>query len=189
MADVENMKPIELLGKYRNRYPYFDHTELNYENGYALIPQHYQEIYRSWYFTNIERRNGTKRRIAVMKRYRDGEGRRKKLFIAGLIMKKILPSITYEHLLYNLFYEVYHHYDNTDNVFNTATLKSIAKGITNIPTEEIRLKSSCKNKFKVDKAFCAEHGIKPNGFKNKVRKILKDEEIGSVYDCYESIGR
>ncbi len=28
--------------------------------------------------------------------------------------------------------------------------------------------------------YCAEHGIKANSYKNTVRKILKDEEIGNV---------
>ena len=102
-------------------------------------------------------------------------------------MKKIMPTITYEHLLYNLFYEVYNYYDNTDKVLNTTTLTSIAKGIIQIPIEDIRLQGKCKKRFVVDKSFCAEYGIKANSYKNTVRKMLKDEEIGSVYDCSMSV--
>lgn len=31
------------------------------------------------------------------------------------------------------------------------------------------------------------HGISPNAMKNKVRKMLKDEEIGNAYDCSLSV--
>lgn len=187
IADTKHLKIRELLDKYRDRYQYFDHTELQYENGYALIPEDYQEIYRSWYIYSFEKNNGEVLKVSTLKKHRDKENRRYKLFIAGLIMKKIMPAITYEHLLYNLFYEVYHYYDNSDKVLNTTTLTNIAKGIIQIPIEVIRLQSKCKKEFLVDKSFCAEYGIKPNSYKNTVRKMLNDEEIGSVYDCSLSV--
>ena len=187
IADMGQLKIWELLDKYRDRYQYFNHTELHFENGYALIPEDYQEIYRSWYFCTFEKNNGEMLKVPTVKRHRDKENRRYKLFIAGLIMKKIMPTITYEHLLYNLFYEVYHFYDNSDKVLNNATLTSIAKNIIQIPIEDIRLQSKCKKRFVVDKSFCAEYDIKANSYKNTVRKLLKDKEIGSVYDCSMSV--
>lgn len=187
IADTEQLKIWELLDKYKDRYQYFDHTELHYENGYALIPEDYQEIYRSWYICSFEKNNGEVLKVSTLKKHRDKENRRHKLFIAGLIMKKIMPAITYEHLLYNLFYEVYHYYDNSDKVLNTTTLTNIAKSIIQIPIEDIRLQSKCKKRFVVDKSFCAEYDIKANSYKNTVRKLLKDKEIGSVYDCSMSV--
>ena len=187
IADTKCLKIRELLEKYRDRYQYFDHTELHFENGYALIPEDYQEIYRSWYISSFENKNGEVLHVSTLKKLRDKDNRRYKLFIAGLIMKKIMPTITYEHLLYNLFYEVYHYYDNSDKVLNNTTLKSIAKGIIQIPIEEIRLQNKCKKRFVVDKSFCAEYGIKANSYKNTVKKMLKDEEIGSVYDTSLSV--
>ena len=115
-----------------------------------------------------------------IKKHKDGEDRKRKLFVAGLKMKQILPTITYEHLLYNLIYEVYHYYDNRDKELNNDTVKRIAKGVLGIPIEEIKLESKCKKKYEVDKQYCAERGIKPNSYKNTVRKILKDEEIGNA---------
>ncbi len=185
--DMDCLSPYVLLGKYKDRYQYFDHTELEFENGYALIPKDYQEIYRSWFMDKIVKNNGEVLKIAKIKKIRDKNSRRYKLFVAGLIMKKIMPTITYEHLLYNLVYEVYHYYDNSDKVLNSTTLKGIAKGIIQIPYESIQFKSKCKKKFVVDKSFCAEYGIKANSYKNTVRKMLKDEEIGSVYDCSMSV--
>lgn len=185
--DMNRMTPLELLMKYKDKYNHFDHTKLHYENGYALIPKDYQEIYRSWYFATVLKRDGSVIKTPTIKRHKDGEGRRKKLFVAGLIMKKILPTISYEHLLYNLIYEVYHYYDNRDKELNNETLKRIAKRVIRIPSEDIVLQNKCKKKYVVDKQYCAERGIKPNSYKNTVRKMLKDEEIGNVYDCSKSV--
>lgn len=187
IKDMENMKPNELLEKYQDKYKYFDHTDLHFENGYALIPEDYQEIYRSWYFDTFEKNDGEVLKIPKVKKLRDKDNRRFKLFIAGLIMKKIMPTITYEHLLYNLIYEVYHFYDNSDNVLNRTTLKGIAKAVFLTSVEDITLQSRCKKTFVVDKSYCVLHGISANSYKNTVHKILKDEEIGSVYDCSKSI--
>lgn len=185
--DMERLTRIELLLKYRGKYNHFDHTELHYENGYALIPKDYQEIYRSWYYATVIKGNGSTTKTPRIKKHKDGEGRKKKLFIAGLVMKKILPTITYEHLLYNLIHEVYHYYDNRDKELNNETLKNIATNVIREPIEDIRLQNKCTKKYVVDKQYCAERGIKPNSYKNTVRKILKDEAIGNVYDCSKSV--
>ena len=102
-------------------------------------------------------------------------------------MKKIKPSITYEHLLYNLICERTWHHDNSDGVISNNVLSEIAKNVINTPVEEIHLQSRHKKKFEIDKAYCAEHGISPNTMKNIVRKKLKDEEIGNLYDVSKSV--
>lgn len=185
--DLNKMTSKDLLEKYGSRYPHYDHTELHFENGYALMPQDYQEIYRSWYTDFFEKLDGEKIRVSAVKKHRDGGGRRKKLFIAGLVMKQIMPSVTYEHLLCNLVYERTHYYDNSDKVLTNEVLKAIARNVMRTPVEEIRLKKGTDKKFVVDKRYCAEHGISPNAMKNKVKKMLNDEEIGNVYDCTKSV--
>lgn len=187
IRDLNCMKPTALIEKYRLRYQYFDRTPLHFENGFALIPDGYMEIHRTWYSDTFEKTNGDIINLTVIKKYRDGEGRRKKLFIAGLIMKKIMPAIKFEHLLYNLVYERTFHYDNSDGVITNNVLYNIARNIINIPVEEISLQSRHKKKFVIDKAYCAEHGITPNTMKNIVRKKLKDEEIGNLYDVSKSV--
>ena len=92
MADVRSLKPTDLIAKYREIYKYFTHTELKFENGYALIPDNYQEIYRSWYVGFFEKENGDKVKYTAISRVKDGQRRRKKLYVAALIMKMILPS-------------------------------------------------------------------------------------------------
>ncbi len=185
--DINKMKATDLIEKYKTKYQYFTHTELNFQDGYAIIPTDYMEIYRSWYVDYIPKKNGDVCKASSVKKLRDGDGRRKKLFVAGLIRKKILPSITFEHLLYNLVCERFYYYDNSDKVLTNKELTRIAKEVINKPLEEIKLSSKEKRKFVVDRAYCLEHGISPNAMKNTVKKKLKDEEIGNHYDCSLSL--
>ena len=188
ISDVNSLSPYDLIDKYGTKYRYFTHTELHYQDGYALIPSDYQEIYRQTYIDSFIKNNGDETKFSVVKKLRDGDNRRKKLYIAGLIMKKILPSITFEHLLYNLICERTYYYDNSDRVLSNKVLANIARNVVKKPLEDIRLQSRRKKrKFEVDKSYCALHGISPNAMKNKVRKMLKDEEIGNAYDCSLSV--
>lgn len=188
ISDVNSLSPYDLIDKYRTKYRYFTHTELHYQDGYALIPSDYQEIFRQTYMDSFIKDNGDEIKFSVVKKLRDGDNRRKKLYIAGLIMKKILPSITFEHLLYNLICERTYYYDNSDRVLSNKVLANIARNVVNTPLEKIQLQSKRKKrKFEVDKSYCAMHGISPNAMKNKVRKMLKDEEIGNAYNCSLSV--
>lgn len=188
ISDVNSLSPYDLIDRYRTKYRYFTHTELHYQDGYALIPSDYQEIFRQTYMDSFIKDNGDEKKFSVVKKLRDGDNRRKKLYIAGLIMKKILPSITFEHLLYNLICERTYYYDNSDRVLSNKVLVNIARNVVNMPLEKIQLQSKRKKrKFEVDKSYCALHGISPNAMKNKVRKMLKDEEIGNAYDCSLSV--
>lgn len=188
ISDVNSLSPYDLIDKYRTKYRYFTHTELHYQDGYALIPSDYQEIFRQTYMDSFIKDNGDEIKFSVVKKLRDGDNRRKKLYIAGLIMKKILPSITFEHLLYNLICERTYYYDNSDRVLSNKVLANIARNVVNTLLEKIQLQSKRKKrKFEVDKSYCAMHGISPNAMKNKVRKMLKDEEIGNAYDCSLSV--
>lgn len=186
--DLFEIPPSDLIIKYRERYCYFDHSELTYNNGYALIPENYQEIYRSWYQDVVTSNSGDIRKVSVVKIKRDGDNRRKCLFVSALIRRKILPNITFEHLLYNLVAERQWYYDNSDNTLNNQELMRIANNALNMEYEKINIKTKRKpSKFKVDKLYCSERGIKPKSMVGIVRRKLKDEEIGNLYDCSLSV--
>lgn len=190
IKDVGEMIPHLLIEKYRDKYKYFTSTELTYnDKGVAFIPDNYIEIYRSWYKTSFIKNNGTEVKITAIKKYKDGERRRKKLYIAALIMKKIMPEITYEHLLFNLINERYYYYNNTDKQLSNDVLSSIAVSVVNIPIEEVKLNSKPKKaKFKVDRTYCeCVLGISANQYKQVVKKQLNDELIGANYDCSQSV--
>ena len=186
--DLSTIPPSDLIIKYRERYRYFDHSELKYNNGYALVPEDYQEIYRSWYQDIVTNSSGDIRKVSAVKIKRDGDNRRKCLFVSALIRRKILPNITFEHLLYNLVAERQWYYDNSDNTLNNQELMRIANNALNIEYEKINIKTKRKpSQFKVDKLYCSERGIKPKSMVGIVRRKLKDEEIGNLYDCSLSV--
>lgn len=186
--DLNTLLPSELLGKYKGQYSYFDHSELSFNDGYALIPKDYHEIYRCWYLETVTNKNGNTRKVSVVKRIRDGEGRRKCLYIGALIRRMIHPNISFELLLYNLIAERQWYYDNSDKVLTNEVLMQIANNALSIPIEKINIKTKRKpSKFKVDKSYCLQNGIKPKVMVGIVRRKLKDEEIGELYDCNLSV--
>lgn len=186
--DLNTFVPSELLDKYKGKYGYFDHSELSFNDGYALIPKDYHEIYRCWYLETETNKNGNTRKVSVVKRIRDGDGRRKCLYIGALIRRMIRPYISFEHLLYNLVAERQWYYDNSDKVLTNDVLMQIANNALNIPIEKINIKTKRKpSKFKVDKSYCLQNGIKPKAMVGIVRRKLKDEEIGELYDCNLSV--
>ena len=126
--------------------------------------------------------------MSVVKRIRDGEGRRKCLYIGALIRRMIHPNISFEHLLYNLIAERQWYYDNSDKVLTNEVLMQIANNALSIPIEKINIKTKRKpSKFKVDKSYCLQNGIKTKVMVGIVRRKLKDEEIGELYDCNLSV--
>lgn len=186
--DLFKLPPSDLIAKYRERYYYFDHSELTFNDGYALVPNDYQEIYRSWYQDTFINKNGDIRKVSTIKIKRDGDNRRKCLFVSALIRRKIMPDITFEHLLYNLLAERQLYYDNSDNVLNNQELMRIANNAISMPYDKIRVTTKRKpSKFKVDKVYCLEKGIKPKAMVGIVRRKLKDEAIGNLYDCSLSV--
>lgn len=186
--DLSTIPPSDLIIKYRERYRYFDHSELKYNDGYALVPEDYQEIYRSWYQDVVTNSSGDIHKVSAVKIKRDGDNRRKCLFVSALIRRKILPSITFEHLLYNLVAERQWYYDNSDNTLNNQELMRIANNALKMEYEKINIKTKRKpSKFKVDKLYCSERGIKPKSMVGIVRRKLKDKEIGNLYDCSLSV--
>ena len=188
LSDFNTMQPDKFLKKYRNVYNYFDRTPLEYSGGYAVLPDDYTEIRHQWRIGDVRLKDGRAYKVPKIKRLRDGEGRKRKLYTAALIRKQILPSITFEHLLYNLAYDRYYYYDNSDGDLNNRRLINIARRVVATPLERIRLDRCRPKEFEIDKAYCRAHGITPNQMKNIVRKILADRKIGELYDCSLSVG-
>ena len=172
-----SMSPQDFIFYYHNTFEYFISTPLHYEDGYALIPEDYYEIKRPWYKDKV----GDKT-ITVVKTIRDGEQRRKRLCNTAIILRAIKRDISFEHLLYILVCERQYYYDNQDKALSNKELINIAKWAIELPSEQINPKKVKHPKFKVDKSYWAEKGITARQAANIVRGIIKEQEIGSVYD-------
>lgn len=187
LRDLRAMKPLDFIAKYRNRYSFFESTPLEYQDGYAILPKDYTMIKRAWYWDNFIKKDGTIKYFGKCKKLRDGDGRKKKLYASALIRKQILPNVSFEHLLFNLVCDREYYYDNSDNELNSKRLIDICRRVIATPIEDIRLERYRPKDYEVDKEYCREHGITPNEMKNRVRRQLKDMEIGESYDCSKSL--
>lgn len=189
LSDFNDLQPLCFLNKYGNVYHFFESTTLTYDDGYTVIPDDYIEICRKKRMETVVKKDGTSVRFPKIEKLRDGQHRRKKLYIGALIRKQIQPTISLELLLYNLVYERETLYDNSDNVITNKVLMEIATEVINTPIEEITINSKPRRKkrFVVDKEYCRNNYISPNAYKNVVKKKLKDKEIGDVYDCSKSV--
>ncbi|MBQ8704065.1 MAG: hypothetical protein IJ524_06785 [Bacteroidales bacterium] len=169
--DFEGMSMRKFVSTYSGEFQPIEESELTYHNGYAPIDENYLRIYRRW--------NPDTRRIH---KWQDGEGRRKKLATAALIIRKIKPDITAEHLIYCLAYEVVHFYSNIDGVLNKSLILRVAETALAKPIEDITIKGHDKRKYKVDKDYWMSLGVSTKAAVAKARAVWNDERIGELYD-------
>lgn len=178
--DLDNLDFRQFLNKYRTVYQYFDMSNLDFKNGYAIIPDDYYQIIRKWHKETIDTKNGEKE-ISVITKLKDGQERRNKLFVQCLIRRKIKPDVTLEELVYNLACERQFFFNNEDGQLSNKELIRIATNAMDV--EEITIKpTKISKKFVVDKEYWAERGLNANQAKQLIKKMLKSEEIGNLYD-------
>ncbi|MCD8207553.1 MAG: hypothetical protein LUD72_06435 [Bacteroidales bacterium] len=173
--DYFGLSPVDFLEKYKDTYEYFCASKLEYNEGYALLGDDYYEIRRRWHVEKNQNRNAS-----VVDSLKDGMNRRRMLYTAGIIMRRIMPEITIEHLLYNLVYERTYYYDNSDKVLNNKRLLITAQNV--IKTENIRMKSNEKRRFKIDKKYWSEAGLTSRQAVAIVSRELRWKEIAEHYN-------
>lgn len=168
--DYENMSFQDFIQKYHTVYQNMEHTpiEMNEDEPMIHFGDDYFEIRRPW-----KKINGETLKI------KDGEGRRKRLFLNGIIRRKINPSITFENLLFNLVYEFEYFYINDGNVITKKTLYDIAD---NVMKAKILDSNIGKPKYKsmVNPLYCAKYGLTPKQVMGNMKN--KKQHIGEFYD-------
>lgn len=182
MDDMDCMASMDFISKYRNCYPYFTETELQYKDGYAVIDSNYYVVRRMWYNQVYETKDGTVT-VNEVRKYKDGNKRRIRMYNTARILRNIKNDITAEHLAYILYLEREYYYDNSDNILSNERLLYIATEITSMPMERVIMENNNKNSFKVDKEYWRERGITPKQAVQIVRGQINDRNIGELYDC------
>lgn len=181
MDDMDCMAATDFISKYRNCYPYFTETELQYKDGYAVIDSNYFVVRRMWYNQVYETKDGTVT-VNEVRKYKDGNKRRIRMYNTARILRNIKNDITAEHLAYILYCEREYYYDNSDNILSNERILSIATEITSMPMERVIMENNNKNSFKVDKEYWKERGITPKQAVQIVRGQINDRNIGELYD-------
>lgn len=102
------------IAKYSRVFHIITESELHYnDQGYCLLDDDYLKLFDRirWY--------NKKPKII---RFKDGEKRRRELYIDGCIIRKIKSDICFGELLYNLVVRREHYYDNSDGVLTNKLL-------------------------------------------------------------------
>lgn len=177
--DYWNMRMEDILIKYIDIFPNMEHTPLEIpsdDTPYIIYPSGYIEIRRWW----RKRLDGKPIKI------KDGEGRRRKLFINGIIRRLINPSISFDNLLYNLLYELVNYISNYEAV-NIIDKKELFKIARDVMSKDIANYEHLKNRphkgFTINPDYCAKHNTTKNKVKGTAGKLIRYQQIGELYDC------
>ena len=179
ITDLNRLELPVFLAEYA-RLGIVEQTKLDYnEDGYCLIPDSFMKVFNRIVWTN---------KHARISKFKDGEGRRKRLFTDACIIRKIEPDITFEKLLYNLVYRRMRYYDNRDNVLTNKVLIEKAKCVLDLPLSDLNVLGPTKHgKFTTSKKYCIEHNLKRISYARKVQKDLNYQSIGEWYDLDKTV--
>lgn len=179
ITDLNRLELPVFLAEYA-RLGIVEQTKLDYnEDGYCLIPETFMKVFNRIVWNNKKAR---------ISKFKDGEGRRKRLFVDACIIRKIEPDITFEKLLYNLVYRRMRYYDNRDNVLTNKVLIEKAKYVLSLPMDKMNVLSPTKHgKFTTSKKYCIEHNLKRISYARKVQKDLNYQSIGEWYDLDKTV--
>lgn len=173
---------------YAIRFNYITHTplpEVNADTPIIEYPADYIETPRKFVFDPLKKSYG-------IAKYRDGENRHKKLFVTGIIIRKLNPDLTPIHLLKALLREFTLYYDNSDDKYTMPRLLAIADAVLDADVS-IELKRWRKPKYIVNPKYCAKHLLtkrqvvgQQNGIRQAEERAKRYEDISKYYDPTET---
>jgi hypothetical protein len=118
----------------------------------------------------------------------NGQRRKSKLRLSCLIWRYIKPDITFEHLLYNLMYEVEHFYTDDDGeLHNRFVLMDIARSALRVGVDELSSIKTKQPKYKLKPYYCRANDLNPKSYSNIVRGLLNRLRMAKDYDLGKSI--
>lgn len=188
---------IEVLMSMRH-YQTSECTQLDFNEGELwrdLDDEHYYEIKRKWE-ARLVFNGGTYKRTPVNRRLKNGEHRRKKIFLSLMRRRLINPTLTLEHLCYAALYELHFFIDNTDtkDYITSQQLKEIAVCAMNTDLERYSEKLRENKKYKINKMERIKRGLTPsqavamaNTARRKKKTEKKYEQLSKKYDPNKSV--
>lgn len=185
-SDFYHLSYAELLDKYRYVYPFFEHTPLpdvSDDCPYIILPENYISIRRYWLCEKVEDEYGEEKwRYAKIRKIKDGEQRRKKLYLNGILRRKMIPDITFEYLLYCLIFELYYFYDNSKDTIKKLDILNIARNVMMADIANYSFEQTDKRQFVINEAYCRKYNVSKKEARNLSKKLINYEKIGELYD-------
>ena len=123
LKDMKHKGYKKFMQKYHSKYKYFYQSEICWgENDvYKLVDENFYYLYFSW-----------------NRKFKDGEGRRRKLTAYAKIRRLIKPSVTPSELLFNLYIDRERFFDNSDKQLSITCLKNRVRAAFECSIEEIK---------------------------------------------------
>lgn len=193
IKDYDRLTIIDLIDKYNAKYPLFesnmDLPQVNDDEPIITIPKDYIIIKRPSRPEPIILEDGSNNGYKLVPiKWKDGEGRRRKLFLNGILRRFMKSDITYEHLLHCLLVELSHYYFNFEDPITKEELKGIAERVMKTDIQRgiyLQFIENCKKcmpKYKVNKSYCLKRGLDPRSVSAQYRSNNKDEYRLQVFD-------
>ncbi len=184
--DFYHLSYSDLLDKYRYVYPFFEHTPLPLVSDdcpYIILPENYISIKRYWLCQRVEDEYGEEKwRYAKVRRIKDGEHRRKKLYLNGILRRKMIPDIGFEHLLHCLVFELYHFYENSKDTIKKLDILNIARNVMMADIANYSFEQTDKRQFVINEAYCRKYNVSKKEARNLSKKLINYSRIGELYD-------
>lgn len=184
ITDYFKLRNKQLIEKYYNCFEIRECAQLpktNEDIAFIELPQDYIEIKRYWFVEHDEEKDTNISRIIKVK---DGEQRRKKLFLNAIRRRLINQSISFDNLLFCVIWEFSNYYINNGNKI---TKKEIFELTQRAYKEDLsryeQLKGNDKRKWIINSEYCIKNNISKKKALNTARTQYNDYKIGELYDC------
>lgn len=153
--------------KWSTRFSYFEHSETRRIEvkgvpPFTLFPKTYYEIQR--------KRDRLTAQPLIIK---DGEQRRKKLYVQCLVRRMIKPEVTADELYFNLIVERERYFDNSDNELCCSTLADIVERAMEADCEDIVRPTKIRYGWSIDFEWCEKNGMPVNKAVALVRTYMR----------------
>lgn len=173
------------LDRYRDVYISHQFTpfdmNVDEDQAYILLPSDFLTIKRRT-ITLVD--DITKNVIDVPVKVKDGEGRRKKLFINGLIRRFMLKdNVSIEHMITMLTHEVYHYFEN--DVDEITKDEIIGKAFDVMKADLNKYSELSKQehpKFVVNMNYCIKHKCSKKQAVQIAKGQITEKKIEEFYD-------
>lgn len=181
--DFMHLSFSEFVDAYRTVFPHVQHTPFNRDNSkpYTVLPENFIYI-RHKYCDEVYNGDVVGTNLVKLK---DGQHRRKALYMCAIMRRLMIPDITIEHLLANAYYDLNYYISNAIDPINRYELTEICVRAytTDISKYDIdTFKDKKQPKFIINDDYCAQNGITKKKALSLARKLLNYEKIGEVYD-------
>lgn len=178
---------MEIL-KQMTQYQTLETTHINFNDGELwrdLTDEEYYCIKRKW-----QRKTFNGHNVVAITKVKNGEHRRKKIYLSLIRRRLIDPTITMEHLCYAALFELNYFISNTDknDYITRYQLTQMAQNAMNADLEKYKNLKENK-KFKVNKMEAKKQGLsvaQAVGKANAARRMEKKEkEYKELYEKYD----